>query len=391
MKIKILNTLLLSMAVTVSLAQANEQFTEVQQALKNRDFDRMIEILDTETLKGSDAAEAKYLLGLAYFNKKEPKQAVSYFDEAIDANDSVAKYYSMLAAAKIQVAQGMMPMLAGPTYFSALETYKKSVEIDPDHIPGHKGLVAYYSNAPGIAGGSMKKAFEHAEEIKRIDAVQGLAELAMLETKEKNFSVAHERYDEAIEIKPDAAWLYFRKGILFQMTDDPFSAGRYFKLALEKNPNFKRAADALKSLDQASRSDDVAPDFTFFSLSDGEKRSLSNYNGKLVLLNIWATWCGPCLEEMPDLNELQKTFEDQGLVVINLSDESEDKIQTYLKRYHMETTHVRIKDADDVPDYYQFGSARPKTFLIDREGKIVKTIIGAKNYEYFEDLIKEHS
>ena len=65
-----------------------------------------------------------------------------------------------------------------------------------------------------------------------------------------------------------------------------------------------------------------APDFAFELLPDGTSQVLSHYRGKVVVLNIWATWCGICIDEMPTLDRLQRQYGKDGLVVIAVSDES---------------------------------------------------------------------
>ncbi|MCG8606378.1 TlpA family protein disulfide reductase [bacterium] len=134
----------------------------------------------------------------------------------------------------------------------------------------------------------------------------------------------------------------------------------------------------------------TAPDFAFTLVSNGETRHLSDYNGDLVLVNVWATWCIPCLAELPELNKLQIKYRKKGLVVINLSDESFEKIENYLRKNPMKTVHGRIDKKNPIPDFYQFGRTRPASFLIARNGTVLKTIVGAERFSFFETLV-EHN
>lgn len=131
-----------------------------------------------------------------------------------------------------------------------------------------------------------------------------------------------------------------------------------------------------------------APNFPFILMANREVRHLADYRGKIVLLNIWATWCVPCLEEMPDLDRLQKKLGSTGLAVINLSDEKIETIDRYLAKHPMVTTHGRV-EKQDVPEFYQFGSARPTTFLIGTDGKVIKSVVGAKDMKYFESILNQ--
>jgi cytochrome c biogenesis protein CcmG, thiol:disulfide interchange protein DsbE len=139
-------------------------------------------------------------------------------------------------------------------------------------------------------------------------------------------------------------------------------------------------------LNLAATEGKIAPNFAFTLLSNQERRQLADYRGKVVLLNIWATWCVPCLKEMPDLDKLQKKFGDAGLVVINLSDESLEIIDRYLSKHPMVTTHGRVEKRE-VPEFYQFGGARPTSFLIGVRGEVIESIVGAKDLEYFESIM----
>jgi thiol-disulfide isomerase/thioredoxin len=130
----------------------------------------------------------------------------------------------------------------------------------------------------------------------------------------------------------------------------------------------------------------IAPDFAFLLLSSREKRQLADYRGKVVLVNTWATWCVPCLKEMPDLDRLQKKFQSAGLIVINLSDERLELIDQYLAKHPMVTTHGRVEKRD-IPEFYQFGGARPTSFLIGAQGEVIDSIVGAKDLKYFESLV----
>ena len=68
----------------------------------------------------------------------------------------------------------------------------------------------------------------------------------------------------------------------------------------------------------------VVPEMTFVQVSNGEVRHLSDFRGKVLLVNLWATWCPPCRRELPTLNRLQDALGSRGLVVVTLSDETKD-------------------------------------------------------------------
>jgi peroxiredoxin len=130
-----------------------------------------------------------------------------------------------------------------------------------------------------------------------------------------------------------------------------------------------------------------APDFTLQSLDDKSVR-LSDFRGKAVLLNFWATWCAPCKIEMPWFVELQKRYGSQGLQIVGVAmdDASKEDIAKFAK--DMGVNYPVLIGKESVGDEYGGVPALPETFLIGRDGKIVDKIIGLKDKAEIEDTIK---
>jgi peroxiredoxin len=139
------------------------------------------------------------------------------------------------------------------------------------------------------------------------------------------------------------------------------------------------------SLDPAGK---PAPDFTLVSL-DGKTVTLSDYRGQAVLLNFWATWCGPCKIEMPWFVELQKEYGPQGLQIVGVAmdDASKDEIQKFVKEMGVNYTILLGKEA--VGQQYGGVDVLPTTFFIDRDGKIVSREFGLQSRSLFVDNIKK--
>ena len=132
----------------------------------------------------------------------------------------------------------------------------------------------------------------------------------------------------------------------------------------------------------------VAPDFTLETL-DGKNMRLSDLRGKAVLLNFWATWCGPCKIETPWLVELQKQYGSQGLQVVGVAmdDSGKDDIEKFAK--DMGVNYPVLLGKEAVGDAYGGVPALPESFFIGRNGKIVDRIIGLKGRGEIEDAIKK--
>jgi len=136
--------------------------------------------------------------------------------------------------------------------------------------------------------------------------------------------------------------------------------------------------------------DALAPDFTFVGLHSEEDMRLSEYRGKVVLLNWWATWCAPCLEELPALNTLQERYADEGLVVLTISDESRATLVDFNEELPLSTVAGYVQDEylETLPDPFRRTlQIRPTTYAIDREGVIRDFVLGAQSAEAFERMV----
>ncbi len=134
-----------------------------------------------------------------------------------------------------------------------------------------------------------------------------------------------------------------------------------------------------QSLKAVSSESKVATDFTLMNMQ-GEPVSLSQYRGKVVILNFWATWCPPCREEMPSMERLYQKYKDQGLVILAVStDENGKKV---VGQFLQKTPYSFpiLLDSDSVAQN-AYGVFRfPESFIIDRNGIVVKKIIGGRDW-----------
>jgi len=110
-----------------------------------------------------------------------------------------------------------------------------------------------------------------------------------------------------------------------------------------------------------------APPFETLDLY-GETQRLQDQKGKVVLVNIWATWCAPCRDEMPKLEKLYQERSEQGLVVFGLSDEDLDLQRKYVQEVHVSYPLLTVRG--QLPKLYRDVARYPAIFLIDRQGKL---------------------
>lgn len=129
-----------------------------------------------------------------------------------------------------------------------------------------------------------------------------------------------------------------------------------------------------------------APQVELSSL-EGQRLKLSDFHGRVVLLNFWATWCGPCRAEVPELNKLQRDFQASGLAVVGVSwDDSAAGVREFQKEIRQDYTV--LLGGEDAQDKFAAIRSLPSTYVIDREGRIRQTIIGARDRAQFEAVLK---
>ena len=129
----------------------------------------------------------------------------------------------------------------------------------------------------------------------------------------------------------------------------------------------------------------IAPDFELSDL-DGQTVKLSALDGDVRLIDFWATWCPPCRDEIPMLNELHQAYADQGLTILAISDEKPEVVREFARDTGMQ--YRNLLDPGEVSEAYRvFGL--PTAYLLDREGKVIETFFGPKSRKALEKQIRE--
>jgi cytochrome c biogenesis protein CcmG, thiol:disulfide interchange protein DsbE len=161
-----------------------------------------------------------------------------------------------------------------------------------------------------------------------------------------------------------AAWFRFtaRPWVRFGIPAAGFAIVAMAMLALRAHGSSTPVSMLLPSLRRA------APELTWSTMA-GEAGSIHDLEGKVVLVNFWATWCAPCRLEMPMLSALQARYADRGLVVVYLSLEEREVVEPFLRAHPLVGTAARLTRA---ADYYQAGKFYPITYLFSRDGSVEK-------------------
>ncbi|MBN2589509.1 MAG: redoxin domain-containing protein [Sedimentisphaerales bacterium] len=131
-----------------------------------------------------------------------------------------------------------------------------------------------------------------------------------------------------------------------------------------------------------------APDFTITDIT-GKKTKVSDYRGKNLILNVWATWCPPCRKEIPDFIELRKEISEDELAIVGISTEDgqDSKVKDFVKENKMNYT-ISVADFTKLDAPYSKISAIPTTFFIDKEGKIKFATIGVLTLKDTKNILK---
>ena len=129
-----------------------------------------------------------------------------------------------------------------------------------------------------------------------------------------------------------------------------------------------------------------APEMVFRLVDGGVERRLSDFRGKVVVINLWATWCPPCRRELPVLNRLHGSYSERGLVVVTLTDEPAEQARAVLHTQAPDTVNGTV----DSFGWLAIRDFRPFTLIVDRGGVLREYMFGDQAFEAFESRIRRY-
>lgn len=130
------------------------------------------------------------------------------------------------------------------------------------------------------------------------------------------------------------------------------------------------------------------PDFALKDLQ-GQPHRLSDYRGKVVLLNFWATWCPPCMMEAPDLIALYQEHKDKGFVVLGISTDTPEAQRRFAQTYKAPYPLLLVTSESDLAEPYLLVDSIPTSFLVRPDGTLAKVKVGYRPKEEWEALLQE--
>jgi len=292
------------------------------------------------TSQEPDAFEAELTKGRGLLRKAQFEEALKSFKRANEMRDKkCAECLSLMADA-----------------YYGLEEYKKVVET------ADKALALAANDKPLLS---------------KVYINKGLALQASAEKKDqKKLQGAEAAFRQAMAFEGAPPVTHYNLGVvLLQMNRDPEGIAE-IQQYLKAQPNGFFAENARKMASNPRRArENYAPDFAFTSLS-GEAVSLDSLQGKVVLLDFWGTWCGPCVESVPELRELHKKYASEpSFVLIGISSDRDDKVwREFTEKNKMTWAQYRDKDGKILRAFRI--SAFPTYVIIDHEGIIRHRSVG---------------
>jgi thiol-disulfide isomerase/thioredoxin len=273
---------------------------------------------------------------------------------------------------------------------AALEGFKKADKQDGGHCRGCQQKMIKY----GTEAGEWKFAEIAAEEI--TSNAQGddvgpahylfgmvLMNEALSRHKDDLYNRAHEEMTKALAATPNFPKALYVDGLALAhlKQDDAAKAQfeRFIAMRPPEDPERQRAVRYISEPELARAR--MAPPFAVTTL-DGQRISLDDLKGKVVLLDFWATWCGPCREALPHMQKIAKTFQGEPLVVLSVSlDSNEQKWKAFITEHEMTWQHCRDGGFEGPLSRLFSVNAIPHTFTIDADGVLQDERIGDASIE----------
>lgn len=161
--------------------------------------------------------------------------------------------------------------------------------------------------------------------------------------------------------------------------------------AKESSLPVNQTPTAFKLIDQMEHSG--VPEVELARL-DGTKLKLSDYRGKIVIVNFWASWCNPCVEEFPSMVKLVKEFKGEVVILAISEDDQTEDIKVFMKAMGLPEAHFEVVWDQEKRAMKDYGVEKlPESFLVGRDGKLIRKVLGIDNWSsedalaYFKMLI----
>ena len=222
---------LLLMSFVVKSQTLSEKARLLYEAKKYSEVVTLLKPVDEDD---DNYAVAQYYLGRAAFDQKDFDDAADYFEEATEAkNGQTAIYYNWLGNTYGTIAQDANVLRQGFLAPKMKNAWEKAIELDPKNLDARFSLISYYTQAPGIMGGSVDKAMEMSKQIGAISPVQGHRTMGNILVQEKKFDAAEKEYLAMVNLDPNFSQVLANFYFGHKKYDKAFAM---FEETLKKNP-----------------------------------------------------------------------------------------------------------------------------------------------------------
>jgi len=198
----------IALAVSVAVRAGAQCTPAITTLLNDGKLDAARSEIDALLKKNASDDAAMHCMGRMYEAMDKSGAAAEWFEKAIKVNDKVAVHHLRLGNALGDQAQHANKLKQPFLAKRVKSEFERTVALDPTSIDGRHGLIQFYSQAPGIMGGSMEKARDQAREIQKLNAMRGHVELAALLEKDKDLAGAEREYEASVAAAPDSGFGY---------------------------------------------------------------------------------------------------------------------------------------------------------------------------------------
>ncbi|MFZ6008882.1 MAG: tetratricopeptide repeat protein [Bacteroidota bacterium] len=225
------SVLVLLLVTTTLYGQTVEKAKTLFEASKPEEAKKLLASIDEDH---ADYAAAQYYLGRIAFNQNKVEDAEAHFEEATEANDKVADYHYWYASAMGRLAQQSNTFKQGVLAPRIKSEFEKTVQLDPNNLDAHWGLIEFYTQAPGFMGGSWEKAEQTAKNIQKINKAEGHRAMAVVYQREEKLTEAEGEFIQAYKTDPKMAPTLANFYLTTKKFDKAFTL---FDDMLKKNPD----------------------------------------------------------------------------------------------------------------------------------------------------------
>ncbi len=167
----------------------------------------------------------------------------------------------------------------------------------------------------------------------------------------------------------------------------PPENGEVHSVPEEESASEVSAAEETREVMFGNQPGEILPDFSI-TLTNGTEFILSGMKGRIVFINLWATWCAPCVKELPFFDRLQAEHPDDVFVLAVHSNLITDDVDAYLEKFDYKTAFA-VDVSGDVYSLVGGSTMLPQTIILNREGKVTYNQVGSVTYEVLEELLRQ--